>query len=57
MNLMVFNQDNQDFFYNATKSVGIQLRFLTTYKMSFGIQKLIDFNGFFYVMDFERLFS
>jgi hypothetical protein len=28
------------------KSVGIQWRFLATYKMSFVIQKYIDFNGF-----------
>jgi len=35
---VVFNQDNQDFFLNTTKSVGIQLRFLGTYKMSLGIE-------------------
>jgi len=54
---VVFNQDNQDSFYNAMKSVGIQLRFLITYTMSIGIQKYIDFNGFFYEMDFVRLLS
>jgi len=54
---MVFNQDNQDFFFKATKSHDIQLRFVQTYKMSIGIQKSADFNRFFYRVDFVRLFS
>jgi hypothetical protein len=45
---MVLNQDNQDFFFKATKSLGIQLRFLITFKMSIGIQKSIEFDGFIY---------
>ena len=49
--------DKHDFFFRAIKSVGIQLRFGTTFKMSTGIQKSTDFDGFFYGMDFERLFS
>jgi hypothetical protein len=28
-----------------------------TYKMSFVIQKSVDLNGFYYKMDFVRLFS
>jgi hypothetical protein len=35
------------------KSVGIQLRFLTTYKMSFGIQKYTYFNGYFGGVNFN----
>jgi len=54
---MVFNQDNQKILFKATKSHGIQLRFVPTYKMSIGIQKSIDFNGFFWRVDFVRLFS
>jgi hypothetical protein len=37
----------------AMKSVDIQLRFLTTYKMSFDIQKYTDFNGLFGGVDFN----
>jgi hypothetical protein len=33
------------------------LRFLNTFKMSTGIQKSIDFDGFICAMDFEWLFS
>jgi len=54
---VVFNQDNHDFFFKATKSIGIQLRFLMTYELSTGIQKSIDFDGFLDGMDFVRLFS
>jgi hypothetical protein len=36
------------------KSVGIQLRFFTTYKMSFGIQKYTYFNGLFGGVDFNE---
>jgi hypothetical protein len=39
------------------KSFGIQLRFRVIYNMSIGIQKSIDFERFFYGMDFVRLFS
>jgi len=46
---MVFNQD---FLFRATKSHGIQLRFAPTYKISIGIQKSADFNGFFCRVDF-----
>ena len=45
------------FFFRATKFVGIQLRFLTTFKMSIGIQKSMNFDGFFFAMDFDGLFS
>jgi hypothetical protein len=45
------------FFSGAIKSVGNQLRFLITFKMSIAIQKSIDFNGFSFEMNFERLFS
>jgi hypothetical protein len=34
------------FFFKATKSFGIQLRFLITFKMSIGIQKSIEFDRF-----------
>jgi len=54
---VVFNQNNQDIFFKTTKSVGIQLKFLTTYKMSLGIENLIDFNEFFCGIDYVRLFS
>ena len=54
---MVFNQDNHDFFVRATKSIGIQLRFLMTYELSIAIQKSIDFDGFLDGVDFVRLFS
>ena len=54
---MVFNQHNHDFFVKATKSVGIQLRFLMTYELSIGIQKSIDFDRFLDGMNFVRLFS
>jgi len=54
---MVFNQDNQNFLFRTTKSHGIQLRFVPTYKLSIGIQKSAYFNGFFCMMDFVRLFS
>ena len=54
---MVFNQDNQDFLFKTTKFIGIQSRFLITYKMSLGIQKYKDFDGFFKMVDFVRLFS
>ena len=54
---MVFNQDNHDFFFKATKFVGIQLRILMTYELSIGIQKSIDFDGFLDGMDIVRLFS
>jgi len=47
INLVVFNQDNQDFLFRATKSGGIQMRLQQIYKMSVGIQKYIDFNAFF----------
>jgi hypothetical protein len=45
------------FFFNATKFLGIQLRFLTTFKMSIDIQKSTDFDGFFFGMDFKRLYG
>jgi hypothetical protein len=51
------NQDNQDFLFRATKSIGIQSRILITYKMSLGIQKYIDFDGFFEMVDFMRFFN
>ncbi|XP_045802541.1 uncharacterized protein LOC123896163 [Trifolium pratense] len=41
----------------AIKSVGILLRFLTTFKMSIGIQKSREFDGCFFGMDFDGLFS
>jgi len=44
---VVFNQDNQDFLFGATKFGDIQMRFRLTYKLSVGIQKYTDFNGFF----------
>jgi hypothetical protein len=45
------------FFFNATKSVGIQLRFFKICKMSHDIQKSIYFSGFFGTMDFVRFSS
>jgi len=54
---VVFNQDNHDFFVKATKFVGNQLRFLTTYELSISIKKSLDFDGFLDEVDFVRLFS
>jgi hypothetical protein len=39
-------------FFKTTKSLGIQLKFLTTFKMSIGIQKSVDFDRFFISRDF-----
>jgi len=33
------------------------MRFVLTYKMSLGIQNYVDFNRFFYGMDFVKLFN
>jgi len=52
-----FKKKKKNCLFNATKSGGIQIRFLQTYKMSLGIEKYVDFNRFFCGMDFMRLFS
>lgn len=52
-----FQSRQSRLFFPTTKSVGIQLRFVRTYKMSLNIENLTDFNGFFCGIDCVRLFS